>query len=535
MAQMTHHPLNLPLDVATHPQQAAALMYNRTAGGSSTAAAAAAGGAVHPGLHCQPDSDAYDPLSAALPGVAFVNFRRRTVHAPGQLDYEQALPALAHDGSGALQFGACSLTPRAASASGTPYSQAAMKGSLAPQYTSAASLHWEAASYAGTMANSTMAHAPASIAATPTADRSPSSGPSSCSTPVSPKRHNSKPKWLRSVLRYATPKAKAWRSRQDGSMQGTEQEARCSAQLAQDMLGHQPMLTDEQAQAQLQLQMQLQLECAQQEELAFQQQYYEHGWDRLPEHIQQQLKEQFHAEFLLQLQAQDHLQQQLQQLQAAYPDMDPAILQEQLLQQVQQAAEQQMAQHEGQLEEQQGQQCEAVPDAAKGVYEQHMQYEALQQQLAGLQLPEHVQWMIQQHQQQQQQPGQDDSGAAQAPALQSQEFVYAAAAPAAVDADANGQAGSGPAPLVHVLDGPDGQVVRVTPDEFQDILTVMQALAGETPARHCWGLGQAGCAGLCEALLVAVAAAGPPGTLALGSNSHWLSQIPRTLYLHHYV
>lgn len=218
-----------------------------------------------------------------------------------------------------------------------------------------------------------------------------------------------------------------------------------------------------QQQEEEQLQMQQQ-QLAEQEELAFQQQLYEHGWDELPGELQQQLREQFHEEFVLQLLQQEQLAHELAQLQAAYPDIDPATLQEQLMQQFQQA-------QEAQAQQQRQFQSAAGP---ADVYEQHQQYEHLQQQLAGLQLPEHVQSLIQQHQQQQQQPDEDG---AQALPLQSQEFVYAG--PAAETQQGSDQQGG---PLVHVLDGPHGQVVQVTPDEFQDILTVMQALAGERHA-----------------------------------------------------
>lgn len=213
-------------------------------------------------------------------------------------------------------------------------------------------------------------------------------------------------------------------------------------------------------------QLQIQMQLAHEEELAFQQQLYEQGWDQLSEDVQQQLRQQFHAEFLLQIQQQEQLQHELAHLQAAYPDIDPAILQEQLMQQfMQQAQEQQAYEQQQQYDEDQQQQVDPA-DPAADVYEQHLQYEHLQQQLAGLQLPEHVQWMIHQHQQQQQE---DEQSNVQALPLQSQEFV-----PPAVAAVEGGEEG----PLLHVLDGPNGQVVQVTPGEFQDILTVMQALAG---------------------------------------------------------
>lgn len=430
------------------------------------------------------------------------------MHAPGQLDDSGALPALSaqHDepyysssaAGSALQAG--SFTSRAASASGTPYSRLATKSSL-PQFHSVSSLHWDtnsqagtvansmmvhaaasvagtihwdAVSQAGTVAHSTKVHAAASVAATPTA-ASASSSPSTCSTPNSPKRHSNKPKWLQNVLKYTNPKGRPPRSRQSEAQlkerEGVPAQQQYSQQQVQDMQ-HQQLMRQEQ-----QAQLQMQLELAEQEELAFQQQFFEQGWDKLPEHIQLQLKEQFHAEFLLQLQEQDHLQQELQQLQAAYPDLDPALLQEQLLQQYMQAQEQQLSSAAQYEQQAQFGMATDVPDAAN-VYEQHMQYEALQQQLAGLQLPEHVQWMIQQHQQQQ--PGEGD---AQAQTLQTQEFVYSAAAAvvgSTIRTEGEGDsAGEQQAPLVHVLDGPNGQVVQVTPDEFQDILTVMQALAGK--------------------------------------------------------
>lgn len=223
-----------------------------------------------------------------------------------------------------------------------------------------------------------------------------------------------------------------------------------------------------QMQQQEEEQLQMQQQLAEQEEVAFQQQLYEHGWDELPGELQQQLREQFHEEFVLQLLQQEQLAHELAQLQAAYPDIDPATLQEQLMEQFQQA-------QEAQAQQQQHFQSAAGP---ADVYEQHQQYEHLQQQLAGLQLPEHVQSLIQQHQQQQQQQP-NEEGAPALP-LQSQEFVYAG--PAAETQQGSDQQGGGP--LVHVLDGPHGQVVQVTPDEFQDILTVMQALAGEIETRR---------------------------------------------------
>jgi hypothetical protein len=223
-----------------------------------------------------------------------------------------------------------------------------------------------------------------------------------------------------------------------------------------------------QMQQQEQEQLQMQQQLAEQEELAFQQQLYEHGWDKLTEELQQQLREQFHEEFVLQLLQQEQLAHELAQLQAAYPDIDPAILQEQLMQQFQQA-------QEAQAQQQQQEFQSAAAAGPADVYEQHQQYEHLQQQLAGLQLPEHVQSLIQQHQQQQQQHPDDNNTPAGLP-LQSQEFVYAGPAAEALQGSDQQQGGG---PLVHVLDGPHGQVVQVTPDEFQDILTVMQALAGE--------------------------------------------------------
>lgn len=215
-------------------------------------------------------------------------------------------------------------------------------------------------------------------------------------------------------------------------------------------------------------QLQIEMQLAQEEELAFQQQLYEQGWDQLPEKVQQQLRQQFHAEFLLQIQQQEQLQYELEHLQAAYPDIDPAILHEQLMQQfMQQAKEQQQAYEQQQQfdEEQQQQQQIDVDAPAADVHEQRLHYEHLQQQLAGLQLPQHVQWLVQQHQQQQQ----EEPGDVQVLPLQSQEF--ADPAETAVEGGEQG-------PLVHVLDGPNGQVVQVTHGEFQDILTVMQALAG---------------------------------------------------------
>lgn len=289
-------------------------------------------------------------------------------------------------------------------------------------------------------------------------------GSSTPSTPASPKRH-SKPKWLQNVLKYATPRGKSPRSKQ---LQQKEQEAMLLAQEQQQQEQEQHYL-QLQMQQQEQEQLQMQQQLAEQEELAFQQQLYEHGWDELPEELQQQLREQFHEEFVLQLLQQEQLAHELAQLQAAYPDIDPAILQEQLMQQFQQA-------QEAQAQEQQ----QFTQSAAAGpadVYEQHQQYEHLQQQLAGLQLPEHVQSLIQQHQQQQVQQPDGNDGAPALP-VQSQAFVYAGPAADETQHGSSDQQGS---PLVHVLDGPHGQVVQVTPDEFQDILTVMQALAGETP------------------------------------------------------
>lgn len=437
-------------------------MFSRTAGGTAAAADAAA---MYPGpygnaadFHQSEYDEQCNESGAALPGVAYVNFRRRTVHAPGH-DDSQNLQGFGIDGS-YVQPSASSVTgsymqlassaSRAGSCSGTPYSMAATKNSI-PTWASTASPLPQygsiSMSHAGNMANSVVACPAASTVAAPS-----TAGCSTPSTPTSPKR-NSKPKWLKNVLKYArTPRSKQQAQKHEEAISTVT----AQQQQEQDMRMQQQVLLQEHEQQQLQMQMQL----AEQEELAFQQQLYEHGWDQLPEELQQQLREQFHAEFILQLQQQEQLQHELQQLQAAYPNIDPAILQEQLMQQFQQAQEQQAFEQQ--------QYAQGAGDVSADVYEQHLQYEHLQQQLAGLQLPDHVQSLIHQHQQQQQ-PG----DVQQTLLLQTQEFVYAAAPAAGTEGGEHG-------PLVHVLDGPNGQVVHVTPDEFQDILTVMQALAGRT-------------------------------------------------------
>lgn len=326
-------------------------------------------------------------------------------------------------------------------AAGTPLHPESSVGSPYSMAVQHSEMQWALQNpHAAAAAGSNMPYAGMLGAGHPTA--ADDSGLSSCSTPSSHKRH-SKPKWLQNVLKYATPKGR----KNQRSMQQEQQQQQQAAVLQQQQYCEQQLQEEQHAllQQELQEQMQIQMEYAQHEAVAFEQQYYEQGWDKLPEHLQQQLKEQFHAEFLIQLQQ----QQELQELSAAYPDIDPALLQEQLVLQRQQ-----------QMELQESSTPQRTTDPAQ-LHEQTLQYEQLQQQLAGLQLPEHVQSLIQQHQL----DGQD------AAPLQTQNFA-AYAAPAAAEQD--GEEGA----VVHVLDSPTGQVVQVSQNEFQDILTVMQALAG---------------------------------------------------------
>jgi len=414
-------------------------MHSRTAAGTTAAAVEAAAAAIaardfEAQQAGQPDVGHDRAANLAVPGVSYLNFRRRTVHVPGQAEDGDVEGLQAAANSAGLQ-------PRAASSCGVSmacgipsYAGSVICSPHSRLAVSSNSPRWDLASNAGT-AISSMGMAAASIVANPSL--AGCATPTTCSTPVSPKRHN-RPKWLSNMLKYASPKGKGRRSSKQEAQQqleqGNQMQLQQQPQEQQQEYQDQLLQEDEQLQAQLQ----------EHEERAFMEQFYEQGWDQLPDHLQHELREQFHEEFTQQL----HQQQQLLELQAAFPDLDPAMLQEQF-QMYLQALEQ-------------GQQGEHGAADEAAVLQQHIQYEQLQQQLATVELPEHVQSLIQQHQQQ--------VDLADRQLMQPQDFAYA------VHAASSPEGGQGP--VVHVLDGPGGQVVQVTQDEFQDILTVMQALAG---------------------------------------------------------
>lgn len=382
------------------------------------------------------------PTGVAFPGLAFSKLRSRAMYAPGHGEcWDQ--PHAGHPDavtqhsssnySAAHSAGlACEQYTHqmAGGSSDSPRSRFAVRDSLT---------QWDSVSTVGLSADGSSACAEASTAATPSAGAGSSATTSACSTPSSHKR-TSTAKWLHNFLK---PKAKASGKQH---MQAV-QEAQSAQQLFYQHLQPHDGLTLQEQEA---LQLQLQLE--EQEELAFQQQSHAHGWDQLPEHLQQQLKKQFHQEFMLQLQQQQEEEEELQ----AYPAGLGPTMQPQQQQQMygQEQAMQELQQH--------------VAAGEASTFEQHLQHQLLQQQLEIGQLqPEDVQWMLQQHVQQQQ----AQQAQTQGQGVHSHHGCADDTAGAAEEEGADAAA-------VHVLGGADNQVVQVTTDEFQDILTVMQALAG---------------------------------------------------------